>query len=65
MLYIASRLGYCFTEVPFYFQDRRWGTSKMSFTIQKEAAIRVWQMLWEYRNLNPSMRMVKSAVRNQ
>ena len=51
MLYVAQRLGYSFSEVPFYFADRQWGTSKMSFAIQIEAAIRVWQMLYEYRDL--------------
>jgi dolichol-phosphate mannosyltransferase len=51
--YIACRLGYTFREVPFYFADRRWGESKMSFRIQREAAVRVWQMLWEYRQLKP------------
>jgi dolichol-phosphate mannosyltransferase len=56
MAYIAYRLGYAFTEVPFYFADRRWGKSKMSFGIQFEAAKRVWQMLWEYRDLSPRYR---------
>lgn len=51
MAFIAYRLKYCFKEVPFYFADRRWGKSKMSFQIQREAAVRVWQMLFEYRNL--------------
>jgi dolichol-phosphate mannosyltransferase len=51
MAYIAYRLGYSFHEVPFYFADRRWGQSKMSFKIQREAALRVWQMLYEYRDL--------------
>jgi dolichol-phosphate mannosyltransferase len=51
MAYITCRLGYTFQEVPFYFADRQWGQSKMSFQIQREAAIRVWQMLIEYRNL--------------
>ena len=51
MAYIACRLGYTFTEVPFYFADRRWGQSKMSLRIQQEAAIRVWQMRLEYRSL--------------
>lgn len=51
MAYIAHLLGYTFTEVPIYFADRRWGQSKMSFRIQREAAIRVWQMLREYRSL--------------
>jgi dolichol-phosphate mannosyltransferase len=51
MTYIAHRLGFQFGEVPIYFADRRKGTSKMSFRIQVEAAIRVWQLLWEYRDL--------------
>lgn len=53
MAYIAYRLGYRFQETPFYFADRRWGQSKMSLRIQIEAAIRVWQMLFEYRDLHP------------
>lgn len=53
MAYIAYRLGYKFKEVPIYFADRRWGSSKMSFRIQREAAIRVWQILFEYRHLKP------------
>lgn len=51
MIFLAYRLGYSIVEVPFYFADRRWGTSKMSFEIQLEAAYRVWQMLFEYRDL--------------
>ena len=56
MAYLAYRLGFSFIEVPFYFADRQWGSSKMSFSIQVEAARRVWQMLYEYRDLE--------AVRN-
>lgn len=51
MAYLAYRLGFTFIEVPFYFADRRWGHSKMSFRIQREAAVRVWQLLLEYRDL--------------
>jgi dolichol-phosphate mannosyltransferase len=51
MAYVAYRLGYSFKEVPFYFADRRWGQSKMSIRIQREAAVRVWQLLFEYRDL--------------
>ena len=51
MAYLAHRLGYAIREVPFYFADRFVGQSKMTFKIQKEAAIRVWQLLLEYRNL--------------
>lgn len=50
MAYLAHRLGCSFTEIPIYFADRRWGRSKMSFQIQLEAAVRVWQMRQEYRN---------------
>jgi dolichol-phosphate mannosyltransferase len=53
MAYIAYRLGFSFREIPFYFADRRWGTSKMSFDIQIEAARRVWELLVEYRDLKP------------
>jgi dolichol-phosphate mannosyltransferase len=63
MAYIAYRLGFSFKEIPFYFADRRWGTSKMSFAIQLEAAIRVWQMLSEYRDLNPSHSSRTGAIR--
>lgn len=55
MTYLAHRLGYTFAEVPIYFADRRWGTSKMSFKIQVEAAVRVWQLLFEYRDLRASV----------
>lgn len=53
MAYLAYRLGFRFCEVPFYFEDRKWGTSKMSLSIQIEAALQVWEMLWRYRNLQP------------
>jgi dolichol-phosphate mannosyltransferase len=51
MIYLAHRLGYRFKEIPFYFADRKWGHSKMSLRIQREAAIRVWQLLSEYQSL--------------
>ncbi len=51
MAYLAYRLGFRIREIPFYFADRRWGKSKMSWNIQREAALRVWKILWEYRDL--------------
>lgn len=53
--YIAHRLGFNTTELPIYFADRQWGKSKMSLRIQREAALRVWQLLWEYRDLAPAL----------
>jgi dolichol-phosphate mannosyltransferase len=49
MIYLAHLLGYVASEIPFYFADRRWGQSKMSFRIQREAAVRVWRIFFEYR----------------
>jgi len=51
MAYLACQLGLNILEIPIYFADRRWGKSKMSFRIQVEAAVRVWQVLWEYRDV--------------
>jgi dolichol-phosphate mannosyltransferase len=49
MTYLTYCLQYRIGEVPVYFSERRLGKSKMSFKIQVEAALRVWQVLWEYR----------------
>ncbi|PWH13724.1 MAG: polyprenol monophosphomannose synthase [Anaerolineae bacterium] len=51
MAYMAWRLGYRVAQVPIYFADRKFGKSKMSFRIQIEAAFRVWQVKWQYRDL--------------
>jgi dolichol-phosphate mannosyltransferase len=51
--YITHRLGFRMKEIPIYFADRRWGQSKMSLPIQREAAIRTWQILREYSDLRP------------
>ena len=51
MAYLASRLGFCFHEIPIYFAERRLGKSKMSFRIQAEAALRVWQLRGLYRDV--------------
>jgi dolichol-phosphate mannosyltransferase len=61
MLYVAQKLGYRFTEIPFYFADRQWGTSKMSLAIQIEAAIRVWKMLYEYREIESTVNSKHSS----
>jgi dolichol-phosphate mannosyltransferase len=51
MAYVAYLMGYQITEVPIHFSDRRWGKSKMSLRIQMEAAVRVWDVWWHYRDL--------------
>ena len=51
MAFLAYRLGLTFKEIPIYFADRRWGTSKMSLRIQLEAAYRVWMLHGLYKDL--------------
>ncbi len=52
MAYLAHLLDMRIAEVPIYFADRRWGESKMTLRIQLEAALRVWQLRWMYRNFH-------------
>lgn len=56
MAYLAERLGYRILEIPIYFEDRRIGRSKMTIPVKIEAAIRAWQVLWQYRGLTPADR---------
>lgn len=58
MAYLAHCLEFKIGESPIYFADRRWGKSKMSLKIQVEAAFRIWQVMWSYRDLR---RLGKSA----
>ncbi len=51
MMYLAHCLQFKIGESPIYFADRRWGKSKMSLKIQMEAAMRIWQVLWNFRDL--------------
>ncbi len=56
MSYIACRLGYKVREIPIYFPDRQHGHSKMDSNIAIEAALRVWQVIFRHRGLNPEKR---------
>jgi len=56
MNYVAYKLGYRVSEIPIHFPDRQIGTSKMDSSVALEAAMRVWDLLFRYRSLNPSMR---------
>jgi dolichol-phosphate mannosyltransferase len=51
MAYLSHCLKFEIGESPIYFADRRWGKSKMSIKIQAEAAFRIWQVWWQYRDL--------------
>jgi dolichol-phosphate mannosyltransferase len=56
MVYLANCLEFKIGESPIYFADRRSGKSKMSLKIQLEAAFRIWQVLWGYRDLKKAGR---------
>jgi dolichol-phosphate mannosyltransferase len=62
MAYLAHCLEYRVEEVPIHFADRRWGKSKMSFKIQTEAALRVWQVWWNYRDVRRAGRKARLVV---
>jgi dolichol-phosphate mannosyltransferase len=51
MAYVAHLMRFDITETPIHFADRRWGKSKMTLRIQLEAAFRVWDVWWRYRDL--------------
>jgi dolichol-phosphate mannosyltransferase len=51
MAYVAYLMGSNIFETPIHFADRRWGKSKMSLKIQLEAAVRIWDVWWHYRDL--------------
>jgi dolichol-phosphate mannosyltransferase len=55
MAYVAYLMKYKIREVPIHFADRRWGKSKMSVRIQLEAAVRIWDVWWHYRDLRANI----------
>lgn len=59
MIYLAHCLEFEIGESPIYFADRRWGKSKMSLKIQIEAALRIWQVWWDYRSLKKAGRLAR------
>jgi dolichol-phosphate mannosyltransferase len=63
MAYMAHSLEYKFAQVPIHFADRRWGKSKMSFRIQAEAALRVWQVKWNFRDLRKNGKESRKAIK--
>ncbi|MBK9926335.1 MAG: polyprenol monophosphomannose synthase [Anaerolineales bacterium] len=57
MAYVAYLMGFKIVETPIHFSDRRWGKSKMSLKIQMEAATRIWDVRWHYRDLRDARRI--------
>ena len=53
MNYVSEKLGFKSFEIPIYFKERTLGTSKMNFSIQKEAAIRTLKIIKIYKDIKP------------
>ena len=54
LIHVAHRLGLSIKEIPIHFPDRQRGSSKMSSSIALEAALRVWQIKFRHRHLQPT-----------
>jgi dolichol-phosphate mannosyltransferase len=54
LMYLAHRLDFSVDEIPIHFAERKSGKTKMSFQIQIEAALRIWQMPLTYRDIHCS-----------
>ncbi|MHC1739607.1 MAG: polyprenol monophosphomannose synthase [Anaerolineaceae bacterium] len=54
MAYIAQLMNLRVKEIPIYFAERKFGKSKIDFSIQMEAAISVWKLPGRYRKLRKS-----------
>jgi dolichol-phosphate mannosyltransferase len=63
MAYVAYLKGLRIIETPIYFADRRWGKSKMSLKIQLEAAVRIWDVWWHYRDLRKKPHLSEMKIK--
>jgi len=52
MCYVAEKIGLRMKEIPIYFEDRRIGKSKMSWSVKIEAALRVFEIRRRHRKLS-------------
>ncbi|MEW5957082.1 MAG: polyprenol monophosphomannose synthase [Chloroflexota bacterium] len=53
MAYVAEKLNFRILEIPIYFEDRRIGQSKMTVPVKIEAALRVFEIRWRHRRVQP------------
>lgn len=53
MTFISEKLNFRIKEIPIYFEDRRIGQSKMSVPVKIEAALRVFEIRWRHRKIQP------------
>jgi dolichol-phosphate mannosyltransferase len=53
MTYVSEKLNFRILEIPIYFEDRRIGQSKMTVPVKIEAALRVFEIRWRHRHVQP------------
>ena len=62
MAYVSEKLNLRILEIPIYFEDRRIGQSKMTVPVKIEAALRVFEIRWRHRNIQPMPRPRSAEV---
>ncbi len=60
--YRCHRLGFRLAEVPFVFQERRWGRSKIGLGMVLEALWKLWYLKLRYRSLPPPPQSRKGSA---
>lgn len=54
MAFVSEKLNFRILEIPIYFEDRRIGHSKMTVPVKIEAALRVFEIRWRHRKVQPT-----------
>ena len=62
MAYVAEKIGLRIHETPIYFEDRRIGQSKMTVPVKFEAAVRVFEIRWRHRHVQPISRTTEAKA---
>jgi dolichol-phosphate mannosyltransferase len=62
MAYVSEKIGLRILETPIYFEDRRIGQSKMTVPVKLEAAVRVFDIRWRHRRVQPASRAIEAKA---
>ena len=63
MTYVSEKIGLRSLETPIYFEDRRIGQSKMTVPVKLEAAMRVFEIRWRHRHVQPASRAIEAKAK--
>jgi dolichol-phosphate mannosyltransferase len=62
MAFVSEKIGLRIFETPIYFEDRRIGQSKMTVPVKLEAAVRVFEIRWRHRKVQPASRAIEAQA---